>query len=94
MHIIDFTHRGYNMRVAPAFDRSLDQTKCISCGQCSAVCPTGAITVKNEIGDAWRAIHDPKKRVVIQIAPAVRVAVGEAFGMAPVRTPWISWSPP
>ncbi len=83
MHIIDFAHRGYNMRVMPAFDRSLDQTHCISCGQCSAVCPTGAITVKNQIGDAWRAIHDPKKRVVIQIAPAVRVAVGEAFGLTP-----------
>ena len=83
MHIIDFAHRGYNMRVMPAFDRSLDQTHCISCGQCSAVCPTGAITVKNQIGDAWRAIHDPGKRVVVQIAPAVRVAVGEAFGLAP-----------
>ncbi len=83
MHIIDFTHRGYNMSVSPAFDRPLDQTHCISCGQCSAVCPTGAITVKNEIGDAWRAIHDPKKRVVVQIAPAVRVAVGEAFGLEP-----------
>ncbi len=83
MHIIDFAHRGYNMRVMPAFDRNLDQTHCISCGQCSAVCPTGAITVKNQIGDAWRAIHDPKRRVVVQIAPAVRVAVGEAFGLAP-----------
>ena len=83
MHIIDFAHRGYNMRVMPAFDRTLDQTHCISCGQCSAVCPTGAITVKNQIGDAWRAIHDPSKRVVVQIAPAVRVAVGEAFGLAP-----------
>ena len=83
MGVIDFAHRGYNMRVTPAFDRKLNETKCISCGQCSAVCPTGAIAVKNEIGDAWRAIHDPKKRTVVQIAPAVRVAVGEAFGLAP-----------
>ena len=81
MGVIDFAHRGYNMRVTPAFDRKMNETKCISCGQCSAVCPTGAIAVKNEIGDAWRAIHDKKKRVVIQIAPAVRVAVGEAFGL-------------
>ena len=81
MGVIDFAHRGYNMRVTPAFDRKMNETKCISCGQCSAVCPTGAIAVKNEIGDAWRAIHDKKKRVVIQIAPAVRVAVGEAFGI-------------
>ena len=81
MGVIDFAHRGYNMRVTPAFDRKLNETKCISCGQCSAVCPTGAIAVKNEIGDAWRAIHNQNKRVVIQIAPAVRVAVGEAFGL-------------
>ena len=79
--VIDFAHRGYNMRVTPAFDRKMNETKCISCGQCSAVCPTGAISVKNQIGDAWRAIHDPKKRTVVQIAPAVRVAVGEAFGL-------------
>lgn len=81
MGVINFAHRGYNMQVTPAFGRSLSETNCISCGQCSAVCPTGAITVKNEIGAVWRAIHDPKKRVVVQIAPAVRVAVGEAFGM-------------
>ena len=81
MNIIDFAHRGYNMRVSPAFNRELAETKCISCGQCSAFCPTGAITVNNEIGPAWRAIHDPSKRVVVQIAPAVRVAIGEAFGL-------------
>lgn len=81
MSIIDFAKRGYNMQVTPAFGRTLSQTKCISCGQCSAVCPTGAITVYNQIGAAWRAIHDPNKRVVVQIAPAVRVAVGEAFGL-------------
>ncbi len=81
MGIIDFAKRGYNMQVSPAFGRTLSQTKCISCGQCSAVCPTGAITVYNQIGAAWRAIHDPEKRVVVQIAPAVRVAVGEAFGL-------------
>ena len=81
MNIIDFAHRGSNLQVMPAFDRKLSETKCVSCGQCAAVCQTGAITVKNQIGDAWRAIHDPKKRVVVQIAPAVRVAVGEAFGI-------------
>ena len=83
MNIIDFANRGYNMQVTPAFGRKLSETHCISCGQCSAVCPTGAITVYNQIGPAWRAIHDPKKRVVVQIAPAVRVAIGEAFGMEP-----------
>ena len=83
MGIIDFAKRGYNMQVMPAFDRKLAETKCISCGQCSAVCPTGAITIYNQIGPAWRAIHDPTKRVVMQIAPAVRVAIGEAFGLKP-----------
>ena len=81
MGIIDFAKRGYNMQVTPAFGRKLSETDCISCGQCSAVCPTGAITVYNQIGPAWRAIHDPTKRVVVQIAPAVRVALGEAFGI-------------
>ena len=80
MGILNFAYRGSNLQVMPAFDRKLAETKCVSCGQCAAVCTTGAITVKNQIGEAWRAIHDPGKRVVIQIAPAVRVAVGEAFG--------------
>ncbi len=81
VNIIDFVGRGSQARVAPAFGRMLSETKCVSCGQCAAVCPTGAITVKNEIGEAWRAIHDPNLRVVVEIAPAVRVAVGEAFGI-------------
>ena len=81
MNIIDFARRGSRLQVAPAFDRTLSETKCVSCGQCAAVCTTGAITIKNQIGEAWAAIHDPNKRVVIQIAPAVRVAVGEAFGI-------------
>ena len=65
----------------PAFDRKLADTKCVGCGQCAAVCTTGAITVKNQIGQAWQALHDPKNRVVVQIAPAVRVALGEEFGL-------------
>ncbi len=81
MNIIDFASRGSRLQVMPAFDRKLSDTKCVSCGQCAAVCTTGAITIKNQIGEAWDAINDPQKRVVIQIAPAVRVAVGEAFGI-------------
>ena len=83
MGILDFAYRGSNVQVMPAFDRKLSQTHCISCGQCAAVCLTGAITIRNQITEAWKALHDPQLRVVIQIAPAGRVALGEAFGLRP-----------
>ena len=79
--ILNYAHRGSELQVMPAFDKKLDQTKCVGCGQCAAVCTTGAITVKNQIGQAWQALHDPRNRVVVQIAPAVRVALGEGFGL-------------
>ncbi len=76
---LHFAGHGPDLRIITTGDQPISATRCISCGQCSAVCPTGAIVVKNEIGEAWKAIHDPKKRVVVQIAPAVRVAIGEAY---------------
>lgn len=79
--ILNYAHRGSELQVMPAFDRKLADTKCVGCGQCAAVCTTGAITVKNQIGQAWQALHDPKNRVVVQIAPAVRMALGEEFGL-------------
>ena len=82
MGILNFAHRGSALRVQPAFGRKIGETDCIGCGQCAAVCPTGAITIKGDIGRAWNAIHDPNKRVVVQIAPAVRVALGEEFNLA------------
>ena len=81
MAILDFANRGSKLLVTPAFNKKLSETKCISCGQCSAVCPTGAITIKSDTDNVWKAIFDEKKRVIVQVAPAVRVAIGEEFGI-------------
>jgi len=78
---IDFAHRGKNTVVTPAFGKDLAQVECVNCGQCAAVCPVGAITVKPEVDEVFKAIDNPEKVVVAQIAPAVRVALGEQFGM-------------
>lgn len=80
---IDFTGRGANMKVSPAFGKNLADTDCVNCGQCAAVCPTAAITVKRHTKEVWAALYNPKKRVVLQVAPAVRVAIGEEFGLEP-----------
>ncbi len=78
---IDFKGRGSMMKVSTAFDEPISGTSCVHCGQCAAVCPTGAITVKDDTAAVWRAIYDETKRVVVQVAPAVRVAFGEEFGV-------------
>lgn len=80
--ILDFAYRGSKAIVAPAFGKKLRETQCVGCGQCRIVCPTGAITVKYDVEAVWEAIGDPKKCVVAQIAPAVRVAIGDKFGIA------------
>ncbi|MBQ8590947.1 MAG: (2Fe-2S)-binding protein [Firmicutes bacterium] len=81
MGVIDFAHRGSDIQVTPAFGKSLAETDCVSCGQCVAVCPTAALHIKGQTQEVWDALHDPNKRVVCQMAPAVRVALGEEFGM-------------
>lgn len=78
---IDFAHRGAGTTVTPAFGKELKQVDCVYCGLCASVCPTGAITPKPQIEAVWSAISNPQKTVVAQIAPAVRVAMGEMFGL-------------
>ncbi|HQA00483.1 MAG TPA: [FeFe] hydrogenase, group A, partial [Phycisphaerae bacterium] len=80
---IDFAHRGHNVAVLPSFGKNLNQVECVNCGLCATVCPTGALTPKSEVEAVWKLLDDPTKTVVAQIAPAVRVALGESFGMAP-----------
>ena len=78
---IDFINRGAEVVVSPAFGKSLGEVDCVNCGQCAAVCPTGAIVPRSPADDVWKAIEDPDALVVAQIAPAVRVAIGERFGL-------------
>ena len=73
---IDFAFRGSNMIISTAFNKPLAESPCVGCGQCVAVCPTGAIVVKNMIDPVWKAIDDPNIKTSVQIAPAVRVALG------------------
>ena len=83
---IDFANRGANMVVTPAFNRKIAETDCVNCGQCAAVCPTAAITIKKDLKQVWQALYAPNKRVVAQVAPAVRVAVGDHYGLAKGRS--------
>jgi len=76
-------NRGFMATVAPAFEQNLEHSTCTYCGQCVAVCPTGALTEVNHVPNVLRALADSTKTVIVQTAPAVRVALGEEFGLAP-----------
>lgn len=80
---LEFLGRGFDTRIAPAADASLDDSPCVYCGQCSAHCPVGAIYENDESAKVWAALRDPDIYTVAQIAPAVRVAIGESFGYEP-----------
>ena len=83
LDIYGVTYRGFETRVEPALGLGLDQVACTYCGQCVAVCPTAALTETDDTQRLWDALGDPNRYVVVQTAPAVRVALGEAFGMEP-----------
>ena len=71
------------MVVQPAFGKPLGEVECVNCGQCASVCPTGALTTKSEVDEVWELLADQTKTVIVQIAPAVRVGLGECFGLKP-----------
>lgn len=81
--ILSAVDRGFNVIVGPAFHLEMADTSCTFCGQCVAVCPTAALTEIDNTTKVWQALNNPKKHVVVQAAPAVRVAIGEIFGMEP-----------
>ena len=78
--VIGANMRGFATFIGSAFDMGLGETSCVSCGQCIAVCPTGALQEKSQVDEVLAAIADPKKHVIVQTAPAVRAALGEEFG--------------
>ena len=78
---INAQNRGFDTVISPAMGLPLNSTACAMCGQCVSVCPTGALTETDAIGPVWKALEDERKVTVIQVAPAVRAALGEEFGM-------------
>ena len=81
--VLGFANRGSKTVVQPMAGKPLGQVDCVSCGQCAAVCPTGALTIKDDTDRVWNEITNPEKTVVVQMAPATRVALGEMFGLEP-----------
>ena len=76
---INFAFRGSKTRVMPAFNKKLSETDCVGCGQCAAVCPTSALSIRSNVTVVWDAIEDKNIRVIAQVAPSVRIAVGDHF---------------
>jgi len=79
---IDFSGRGLKSKISTYMDLGLGLVACTNCGQCALVCPTGAITEKSAVNEVWETLQNPEKVVLVQTAPAIRVGIGEAMGMA------------
>ena len=81
--VLGFANRGSKTVVQPIAGKSLASVDCVFCGQCQAVCPTGALTIKSDVETAWSLVNNPEIKTAVQIAPSVRVALGEMFGLKP-----------
>jgi len=81
--ILNVQNRGFKAIVGPGMSLPIGSVNCAFCGQCTVVCPVGALKETSSADQVWAAIHDPSKRVVVQVAPAIRVAIGEEFGLSP-----------
>jgi NADP-reducing hydrogenase subunit HndD len=83
VNALTYAHRGFKTKVVYAFNMDAQESICVNCGQCTLFCPTAALLEKDVTGQVWKNLSDPDKVVVVQIAPAVRVAIGEGFGLDP-----------
>lgn len=81
VNAVGWAGRGFDTRVVPAFDKKLGESTCINCGQCIMACPVGALYEKESIKEVWAALNNPDKTVIVQTAPAIRVGIGEEFGL-------------
>ncbi len=84
--VLDFANRGADATVVASFNKGMGEIECVNCGQCVKICPVGALTIKSQVDGVWEALHDKSKTVVVQIAPAIRVSMGEEFGFQPGTT--------
>ena len=83
--VIGANNRGFDTAIGCAFDKDLGEVSCVSCGQCTVVCPTGALVEKDNTAEVFKALADPTKHVVVHTAPSIRATLGECFGM-PIGT--------
>lgn len=83
VNVLEARNRGHDVQVSPPFGKWLSDEYCTFCGQCSSVCPVGAILEKDQTAEVWSALHDPSRHVVVQVAPAIRVSLGEELGRPP-----------